>query len=350
MVKYHGGIDLHKTVAQVCILDARGEALQERRFPLPDREAGAALVRYLNEFAPEGRFAVEALGCNRWLVNACRAQGHAIVVVHAAALGLKAMMRKTDRRDAHEIARRLYLGDLDRHARSYYPPDTEFGWRKLLRVRQRQSQRHQRTINQIRALLNAHLERPPQATLTSKRSLAWLRQLRLPTPELTFTLGVLLEDLDNLRAQIRRLDRQIATLADDPDVASLVRQLPEIGVHSAAILRYELGDVTRFTSTRQVAAYAGVVPSVSQSGEGAAHHGRITKRGNRELRWVLTQWAVRLLTRNPVARQWAQRQRRTLTRNKRRLALARRLLIGVWIMLGRGEEFSLERCLGVTPK
>lgn len=32
-----------------------------------------------------------------------------------------------DRRDAREIARRLWLGDLDRMARTYYPSDEVYG-------------------------------------------------------------------------------------------------------------------------------------------------------------------------------------------------------------------------------
>jgi hypothetical protein len=48
-----------------------------------------------------------------------------------------------------------------------------------------------------------------------------------------------------------------------------------------------------------------------------------------------------------VAKAWAERQRSRLTKNKRRTALARRLLVGVYRMLSRGEVFSLQRCLGV---
>lgn len=347
MTKYHVGIDLHKTVAQVCVRDTQGEIVAERRYALPDAEAGQAFVGYLSRWASEGRFAVEALGCNRWLVNACRARGYEMLVSHAAALGLKLEKRKTDRRDAQEIARRLYLGDLDRHARSYYATDAECGCRKLLRIRHRQVQRRQQTVNQIRSILNAYLLRPPQVVLTSRRSMAWLRQLELATPELTFTLQVLMDDLESLLAQIRKLDARIAQFRADEDVALLERELPQVAVQSAAVLRYELGDVRRFRRAREVAAYAGVVPSVSQSGEGKANHGPITKRGNRELRWTLTQWSVRLLATHPVVKTWARKQRRSMTKNKRRLALARRLLIGVWVMLTRGEVFSMERCLGL---
>jgi hypothetical protein len=58
--------------------------------------------------------------------------------------------------------------------------------------------------------------------------------------------------------------------------------------------------------------------------------------------------AVRLLKDDPVVRQWAQTLRRRVHKNKARMALARRLLVGVWVMLTRGEAFDLRRCLGLA--
>ena len=54
-----------------------------------------------------GRYVVEALGLNRWFVNASREAGFDIVVVDAVKLNLRVLGKKTDRRDAHELARRL---------------------------------------------------------------------------------------------------------------------------------------------------------------------------------------------------------------------------------------------------
>lgn len=349
MMKYHVGVDLHKTIAQVCVRDAKGEIVEDRRRRILDRDQGQALIEYLAPFAAEGQIAVESLGLNRWFVNACRKAGYQVVVAHASALGLKKSGVKTDKRDAREIARRLYLGDLQRHARSYFAPDAEHGRRSLLRLHHRQQDRRKQTVNRIRALLIAEMIRPPHRVLTCKKNLAWLREVKLATEDLTFGLQVLVDDLENLGRQIQALKKRIDSLVSDPEVAMLERQLPGVGAQTAATLRYELGDVRRFDRSRQVAAYAGVVPKVNQSGEGHGHHGRITKRGSRELRWTLTQWAVRLLTHHPEARAWARRQRKGLTRNKLRLALARRLLVGVYMLLSRGEVFSLERCLGRKP-
>ena len=50
---------------------------------------------------------------------------------------------------------------------------------------------------------------------------------------------------------------------------------------------------------------------------------------------------------DPLVRTWAAKLRRRVHRNKARMALARRLLVGVWILLSRGEAFDLRRCLGL---
>ena len=81
---------------------------------------------------------------------------------------------------------------------------------------------------------------------------------------------------------------------------------------------------------------------------GSRHDGRITKHGNKELRWILNQVAVRLLTRNPTVRRWAAPHLRRMHKNKVRTTLARRLLVGIYAVLARGEVFSLGRCLGLA--
>ena len=125
----------------------------------------------------------------------------------------------------------------------------------------------------------------------------------------------------------------------------LQKQLPNVGPQTALTLLCELGDVTRFRRRRAIASYAGLVPRVSQSAD-KSHHGRLTKRGSRELRWILSQWAARLLARSSLVQAWARPRLKRSHKHKLRLAHARRLLVGVSVMLTRGEVFSLERCLG----
>ena len=167
----------------------------------------------------------------------------------------------------------------------------------------------------------------------------------LPVEDLTAVLQSLVTALEGIQEQIDALSARIqAKVAEDQEVASLVRELPSVAAQTAATLRYELGDVRRFRNAKAVASYAGLVPKVANSAD-RSHHGPLTKRGKSELRWILSEWAVRLMSRHPLAKAWAAPRLLRMHKNKVRIALARRLLVGVYIMMTRGEEFSLERCL-----
>lgn len=340
------GIDLHRTVIQICVLNERGERIAEERIRYQSLEEGLKAVAFVERFGPRCRVAVEALGLNRWFVNACLEANLDVLVCDPRKLDLKKLGKKTDRRDAREIARRLWLGDLDRMARTYYPSDEEYGRRKLLRVRHRLVQMRQQTINQLRGMLNAYQVPAPRGVLYTRPSRARLAAVQLPVAELQQAFEALLAVLESVQGQIEGLSRHVRRLPrEEVDVAMLEAELPGIGAQSAATLLAELGDAKRFAGPRAVAAYAGLVPKVSQSAD-KAHHGRMTKQGNPELRWILSQWAVRLMKDDPLVRAWAHRLRQRVHKNKARMALARRLLVGLWVMLTRGEAFDLRRCLG----
>lgn len=343
---YSVGIDLHKTIVQVCVLDSDGEILKERRFRGGTLEQGLEVIEFCRAFEA-GRFAVEAVGMNRWFVNGMREAGMEVVVVDPAKLNLRMLGKKTDRRDAYEIARRLLLGDIDRNAKTYYPTEPEYGARKVVRTRHSLVHLRQQIVNQIRGLLNAYRTPAPQGALYRKKALATLKALCLANEDLSLCLGVLTQKLEQMQEGIQAFDAQIKKASEAPEVAALVDCLPDVGAQTATTLLREFGDVTRFRNARAAASYAGLVPRVANSAD-KSHHGAITKRGNTELRWILCQWAVRLLTRNELARRWAAPKYRRMHKNKIRVALARKLAVGIYVLLARGEVFSLERCLGVA--
>jgi transposase len=259
-------------------------------------------------------------------------------------LDLKMLGKKTDKRDAYELARRLRLGDVDRNAVTYFPDDAEFGGRKLVRTRHRLTQLRQHLVNQIRAMLASYRVEAPPNQLYRKVALKKLREISLVCEDQTLCLRALLSSLEAMQLEIERLSKRIAVRTNEQPATKALAMLPSIGPLTAITLAVELGDLSRFRNSKAVASYAGLVPRVANSAD-KSHHGRITKRGNRELRWILSQWSVRLLSFNATAKAWAKPLLLRMHRNKVRMAFARRLLIGIYIMLTRGEVFSLERCL-----
>ena len=343
--RYFIGVDLHKNVIQVCVLDEKGRIVEEKRFRYASLEEGLKIIEYFRQWGPNCRVVVEALGLNRWFVNACLKAGLDVVVADPVKLNLRMLGKKTDRRDAHELARRLRLGDIDQNAKTYYPTDQEYGHRRVLRVRQKLVSIRQQLVNQIRSLLNAYRVDGMGLCLYTPASLARLRECSFPTPELELALGQLVQALEGVQSSIEALTEKIRECAKRDEEVSLVASLlPSVGPQTAMTLVYELGDVRRFRNARAVASYVGLVPKVANSAD-RSHHGSVTKRGNPHLRWVLGQWAVRLLSRDERVQRWAIPRLRRAHKNKVRVALARRLIVGVYIMLSRGEEFDLEKCL-----
>lgn len=344
VAQFFVGIDLHAVVVQVCVVDASGEVVRQKRWRCHDLAEGRQVIDYLKQWRRGGRYVVEAIGLNRWFVNACQAEGFDIVVADPRKLGLKSSGQKTDRRDALELARRLRLGDIDEHARTYYPSEQEYGRRKLIRTRLALKGQRLQVENQIRGLLRAYKHDRLPGRLSSRRNLARLRQLTWQTPELELCLESWFEVLQKLTDRLSILDLRIRELSQEPLAQLLQEQLPSVGPLTSVTLLAEVGDWGRFKNRRAVAKYPGLVPRVAQSGD-RSHNGRLVKAGNRHLRWLLGQWAVRLLARDAMVRDWARRRMKRLHKNKIRTALARKLLVGVYVMLTRGEVFSLRRCL-----
>lgn len=342
--RYFIGVDLHQSVIQVCVLNTKGDVVGERRFRGDSLEDGLKVVGFVAGHS-QCRVAVEAIGMNRWFVDALNAKECDVVVVDPLKLNLKASGKKTDRRDAYEIARRLYLGDIDRNAKTYFPTDEEYGFRKLTRIRRSFVDIRQQLVNNIRAILRAFRIPQPTSPLYFKKSLKALREVMGLSENLSFCLRHLVDELEHTQAAIAQFKKRIeAQAAASPAAVALTETLPQVGAQTALTLVSELGEVKRFRGVRAVASYAGIVPRVANSAD-TAHHGAITKRGNRDLRWVLAEWAVRLMSTDKLVQAWAGPRLKRMHRNKVRTALARRLLVGVYITMRRGEVFSLQRCL-----
>ena len=343
--KYTIGVDLHKTVLQFCVLDSLGNVVEEKRRSTVTLKQGMEVVHDLEKWKKAGRLVVEAVGVNRWFVKACLDKGLHVVIADPVKLGLRMLGKKTDRRDAYELARRLWMGDIDRNAKTYFPTDDEYGHRKVLRVRHKLVSIRQQLVNQIRGMINAYKVPYPSGCLYTPRRLSQLRECAFPTETMEEAFQVLIDGLEAIQASIEQLSRKIERSAtQDERASSLMEMLPSVGSQTAITLVNELGDLSRFSSSKKVAAYVGLVPRVSDSAD-KHHHGRVTKRGNKELRWILSEWAVRLMAKHPQVKAWAAPRLKRMHKNKVRVTLARRLLIGVYVFFTRGEVFSLERCL-----
>jgi len=88
-----------------------------------------------------------------------------------------------------------------------------------------------------------------------------------------------------MQSQIKLVEEKITQIMKQID--SPITTIPGIAIQTAAIIYAELGDFSRFSSAEKILAFAGMEPSVYQSGEYNSNHGRMVKRGSKYLRRAL---------------------------------------------------------------
>lgn len=151
--------------------------------------------------------------------------------------------------------------------------------------------------------------------------------------------------LDTLSEQIQALEIEInEQLAAHPDLGQqrdLLVSIPGIGPLTAALVLSELGDVSRFESARQAAAYAGLVPRHHESGTSVKRRSRLSKLGNSRLRRALYFPALSAMRHNEAVKVFATRLRE---RGKAKMAVVgasmRKLLHICFGVLSSGQPFD----------
>lgn len=139
--------------------------------------------------------------------------------------------------------------------------------------------------------------------------------------------------LEQLQAQIKAVDSWLAAQAEADESVRLLLTHPGVGVMTALCVAHSLGDVTRFTNSRQVVAFAGLDPLEHSSGEKQHCWGRISKAGSRLLRYLLGQAGQQSLKADATLGAFYQRVSQRRGKAVAKVATARKLLIRLYILL-----------------
>jgi transposase len=330
-------LDLGKYKSVACAYDPQGG--ESRFHTLPTTRA--ELARLLDRTRP-AVVVIEACTLAGWVHDLCIERGVACQVANTAseAWKFKHAKRKTDKDDALRLAQLEALGQLPTVV---VPPKPIREQRALIAYRQGLVGRRVAAQNRVRALLLGQgLPAPRGHRAWTVAGLEGIAQLARPLSECgpdERWRGMLLLALTELRQVRELLDQAEATLdktAQASDAVQLLETVPGVGPRTAEAVAAHLHDPHRFTSGKQVSAYAGMVPRQFQSGE-LDRRGRITKRGPALLRKLLVECAWAMLRYNAWARAVYVRLSRGKARKKQAIvALARKLLVRLWAMLRDG--------------
>ena len=149
-------------------------------------------------------------------------------------------------------------------------------------------------------------------------------------------------------AQIRLLDSQLERVeAEMTEIMkfndSVIMTIPGIGYINGGMILGEIGDIHRFPHPGKLLAFAGLDPTVYQSGNYTARRTRMSKRGSRVLRYALVNAAHNVVKNNATFKAYYDAKRAEGRTHYNALGhCAGKLVRVIWKMLTDNVTFNLD--------
>jgi transposase len=339
------GLDIHDKRIAICVLGETGQIVRRAQVRTIDE-----MMRIL-EALPD-RFAVcyeASCGYGHYhdLLKPIAAR---VTVAHPGRLRLIFRSKdQNDRKDAERLAKLLYLGE----APAVHVPsaDVRTG-RELITGRGRVIAKRTRAKNSLRSLLRcAGVVPPGRPALWTKKGREWLRRLVLPTASQRLRRDLLLEEIESLTNQVRRIEHELNQQAGRSPAVARLRSIPGVGVRTAEAVAAFIDDPHRFPDAKAVGRYFGLVPSQDQSGD-RNRLGHITREGPAVVRQLLAEAAWQALRRSPTVRAYFERVRHDDPQRKKiaLVATAHYLVRVMWALLKGGTDWEEGLVLADEPK
>jgi transposase len=315
------GLDQHRAQITGEWLDTETGEVKRARVTPADR---AGVRQFLERFdGQELEVALEATTGWRFVVEELRRIG---AVAHLAEPAETAGLRgpkkraKGDRADARHLRELLMVKRLPE---SWIPPDHILDLRARVRLRHTLSEQRSEWQQRIQAVLYHH-GCPPRRSLMLGDGREWLAAQPLSESareQVTIALAM----IDALELQIAPLDRELRAYARRQTGCKALMAHYGIGALTAVTILAELGDCTRFSSSRHAVRYAGMDITVHQSDQRRAP-GHLSRQGPPALRGALFEAAQ--VARRPGSpdRDYYEQAAERLGGNRACLAVARKLL------------------------
>lgn len=327
------GMDIHRVAAEVVSL-CDGELKRLGRIPMRRDELEAFAQK---ELTHDDHVIVEATGNAAAVVEVLTPFVDRVVIANPKQVRMIAHAKiKTDAIDAAVLAKLYATGFLPE---VWVPDQRTLALRRQVARRTQLVRQRVRLKNLIQSILHTHLVPPcPHGNLVGLSGRKWLAKQAVPEDE-RIAINRHLGQIDLIEGALKTVEADIANEAMSDPVVRRLMTLPGVDMTVASGVAAAVGDIRRFSDPQKLVSYLGLNPSVRQSGEGPAFHGRITKQGRGQARGMLVEaaWAA---ARSPgplrafFARIAARRGKHIAA-----VATARKLAMIVWHMLTKETDY-----------
>lgn len=150
-----------------------------------------------------------------------------------------------------------------------------------------------------------------------------------------------ISQIELLDSQLEQVETEMTDIMKFND--SVIMTIPGIGYINGGMILGEIGDVHRFSNPNKLLAFAGLDPSVYQSGNFQARRTKMSKRGSRVLRYALINAAHNVVKNNATFKTYYDKKMAEGRSHYNALGhCAGKLVRIIWKMMTDNVEFNLD--------
>ncbi len=288
------------------------------------------MFNYFKSFSPqETKVVLEAPGNRYWLVDLLESANLTHILAHPYKTRMIAGSRiKTDPILGFTLAQLLRAGLIPQ---SYLASRNTRSLRELLRYRISLVKVRSSLKCRVHSILDREgIETPKFSDLFGKRGLIWLKNLTLAYP-LSQTLEGYLNLIERLNSLIEETEKLIKLAIKENPLVQLLLTIPGIGFFTAYLILCEVVDINRFPTPKELASCIGILPSIHQSR--SFHTDKMTKQGNKYLRWVLIEASQKAIIKDPYLKAIYDKITYKKEEQKAKVTIANKLAHIIWGVL-----------------
>ncbi len=332
------GIDLAKRTMEICVLSAASPRPVRTSY----RTDAAGCARLAKLVRRDDLVAMEACAFAFVLTRRLtRETGCRVFILNPGKLAvIYRSTRKTDKEDAYKLANLIQRYEAAELPVVAVPTEREERMRMVVSMKRFVTKARTSQINRLHAIfVQAGVTDLKKSDLANAASR--VQEYTRLEPFLCGLATMIEEELAVSEAQLSKIDAELKAMVCDHELAPYVMSMPGVGIGVAAVYLAYVGDGRRFSSPAQVANYCGLVPRIDCSGE-TNKYGSITKEGCRAIRGTILQatWSLSRCKDGGRLKQKFLALSGRKGRTKSAVAIARRMVGMLWILVTRKEFYS----------
>ena len=322
------GMDIHKQFTVAVVKDEQGNELTKEKF----ENSKENFSDFLKVFPKENtKIVMESTCVWEYIFEILEEMKYNVKLSNPSRTKAIAYARiKTDVVDASTLADLLRANLV---AESYIPPKEIRQLRELTRERKTFVKQSTQLKNKIHAMLIRRGIKLPSATL-GKKALKLISEM--------VDENDIIEHYTNLlwynKQELNFIEDKIRKIALQNEDAKLLMTIPGIAEIRAMEIIAEIGEINRFPTANKLCSYAGLVPSIKQSGN-TLRIGKLIKQSSKSLKNAFIEASWISIRKETPLQVFYKKLAKKKGKQKASCATSRKLCCIVYAMLRNKEEF-----------